>query len=107
MAYTYEELKGKTVAELRGIAKDVADEVVQGSSQMNKEHLLPALCKALNIEMHEHHGVVGIDKPALKARIKLLKVERDRAVEAHDHGKLKTLRREIHRINRDIKRHTA
>jgi len=107
MTHTYEELKGKTVAELREIAKDISHDAVQGSSQMNKEHLLPALCKALNIEMHEHHGVVGVDKPALKARIKMLKVERDHALEARDHGKLKMLRRQIHRINRDIKRHMA
>ena len=42
MAYTYEELKGKTVQELREIAKDVKHDAVQGFSQMNKEHLLPA-----------------------------------------------------------------
>jgi DNA-binding IclR family transcriptional regulator len=107
MAHTYEELKAKTIAELRDIAKDVADDAVQGFSQMNKEHLLPALCKALGIEMHEHHAAVGIDKPALKARIRVLKVERAQALAAHDHAKLRNVRRQIHRINRDIRRHLA
>ena len=47
MAHTYEELSKMTVVELRDIAKDVDHEAVQGATQMNKEHLLPALCKAL------------------------------------------------------------
>ena len=59
MAYTYHDLKLKTVQELRDIAKDVQHDAVQGYSQMNKEHLLPALCKALGIEAHEHHEVSG------------------------------------------------
>lgn len=107
MAYTYHELKEKTIADLRDIAKDVAHDAVQGYSQMNKEHLLPALCRAFGIEMHEHHGVVGIDKPAMKLKIKMLKTERDAALEARNHGKLKNIRRQIHRINRDIRRHLA
>src|SRR5689334_8848086 len=104
MAYTYDELKGKTIAELREIAKDVAHDAVQGFSQMNKEHLLPALCRALDVDMHEHHVAVGIDKPALKAKIKKLKQERDAALAAHDHDKLKNVRRQVHRITRDIRR---
>jgi len=68
MAYSYEELKGKTVAELREIAKDV----VGGSSQMNKDHLLPALCKALDI---------------------------------HDRERLKSIRRQMHHLNRQIRSH--
>ena len=76
MAYTYHELKGKTIQELRDIAKDVHNDAVQGFSQMNKEHLLPALCKALGIDVHEHHAVVGIDKPAIKAKMKALKAKR-------------------------------
>jgi DNA-binding IclR family transcriptional regulator len=105
MPYTYEQLKGKTVAELREIAKDVQDEAVQGHSQMNKEHLLPALCKALGIDTHEHHAVAGIDKAAVKARMRVLKAQRDAAVGAHDPGKLKSVRRELHHLNRQIRQH--
>ena len=50
MATTYEDLKKKTVAELRDMAKGLTHEAVQGYTQMNKEHLLPALCKALGID---------------------------------------------------------
>jgi hypothetical protein len=45
----YHHLRGspeKTAAELRDIAKALTHEAVQGYTQMNKEHLLPALCKA-------------------------------------------------------------
>jgi hypothetical protein len=77
MAYTYHELKGKTVQELRDIAKGVQHDAVQGFSQMNKEHLLPALCGALGVPIHEHAEVVGIDKPAIKARMRELKEKRD------------------------------
>ena len=76
MAYTHNELKHKTLAELRDIAKDIQHDAVQGYTQLNKEHLIVAICKALNIEMHEHHDVVGIDKAAIKSRIKALKTKR-------------------------------
>jgi DNA-binding IclR family transcriptional regulator len=105
MAHTYETLKGKTIAELRDIAKDVQSEHVQGYSQMNKEHLLPALCKALGIDIHEHYTVAGIDKSAVKARMRELKKQRDAALESQDHAELKSLRRQIHRLNHQIRAH--
>jgi DNA-binding IclR family transcriptional regulator len=105
MAYTYHELKEKTIQELRDIAKDVQHDAVQGFSQMNKEHLLPALCRALNIDAHEHHAVRGIDKPAIKAKMRELKEKRAAALEAHDGGALKSVRRQIHGLNRQIRAH--
>jgi hypothetical protein len=60
MDYTFEQLKHKTVAELREIAKGNEHEALQGYTQLNKEHLLVALCKALGIKQ-EHHDVVGVD----------------------------------------------
>lgn len=107
MAYTYHELKEKTVQELRDIAKNVQHDAVQGYSQMNKEHLLPALCKALGIDTHEHHVVVGIDKPAIKAKMRELKKQRDQAVEAHDGDALKSIRRQMHHLNRQIRAHVS
>ena len=108
VAHTYHELKGKTIQELRDIAKSVEDhEAVQGYSQMNKDHLLPALCKALGVPIHEHHDVVGIDKPAIKAQMRDLKKKRDAALEAHDADALKTVRRQRHRLNRQIRAHVA
>jgi len=107
MAYTHQELKHKTLAELRDIAKDIENEAVQGFTQLNKEHLVVALCKALNIEMHEHHDVVGIDKAAIKSRIKGLKQKRDAALVAHDRAQLKKVRRGIHRLKRQIHKATV
>ena len=107
MAYTYHELKLKTIQELREIAKDVTHDAVQGFSQMNKDHLLPALCKALGIETHEQQVVVGIDKTAVKAKMRELHKRRDAAVEAHDRPLLKSLRRQIHGLNRQIRAHVA
>lgn len=107
MAYTYHELKEKTIQELRDIAKDVHHDAVQGYSQMNKEHLLPALCKALGIDVHEHHAVKGIDKPAIKAKMRELKVQRTAALEASDPARLKSVRRQLHRLNRQIREHMA
>ncbi len=102
MAHTYEELKNKTVAELREIAAGVAHDAVQGYTQLNKEHLLAALCKALNIDMHEHRKVVGVDKTAVKNQIKELKKKRDGALDAHDHVQLKAIRHEIHELKRKL-----
>jgi len=107
MEHTYEELKHKTVAQLREIAKELDHEAVQGATQMNKEHLVPAICKALGIEAHEHHVAVGIDKPAIKSRIKALKAERDKALGAHDHKELKKLRRQIHKLKHDLRSHAV
>jgi hypothetical protein len=101
MAHTYEELKGKTVAELREIAKDT----VEGSSQMNKDHLLPVLCQALGIETHGRHEVQGIDKGGVKAQMRALKSERDRALDTHDRLKLKAIRRQMHHLNHQIRAH--
>ena len=77
-------------------------EAVKGFSQMNKEHLIPALCKALGLESHAHHEVVGIDKTSIKTKIRQLKVDRAKAIEAHDHARLKVVRRTIHHLKRRI-----
>ena len=107
MAYTHNELKHKTLAELRDIAKDIEHEAVQGYTQLNKEHLVVAICKALNIDIHEHHEVVGIDKATIKSRIKALKTKRDAAIAAPDHAELKKARRGIHRLKRQIHKATV
>ena len=107
MAYTHHELKHKTLAELRDIARDIEHDAIQGYTQLNKEHLVVALCKALNIEMHEHHDVVGIDKAAIKSRIRELKQRRTSALAAHDHAQLKAVRRRIHRLKRQIHKATV
>lgn len=106
MAYTIEELKHKTLADLREIAKGIEHEAVQGYTQLNKQHLITALAKALGIK-HEHHEVVGVDKASIKARIRELKTQREAALTAHDHAQLKVVRRTIHRLKRRIHKATV
>ncbi len=106
MPYTYEQLKHQTVVQLREIAKGIEHEAVQGYTQMNKEHLLVAIANALGIQ-HEHHEVVGVDKAAIKSRIRELKKKRDEALAAHDSKQLKTVRRTIHRLKRQIHKATV
>jgi hypothetical protein len=109
MAHTYEELHKKTVAELRDIAKDLDHEAVQGFTQMNKDHLLPAICTALGIkvEKHHHHEAEGIDKRKIKDQLKELKAARQKAMEAGDYAELKAIRRKYHRLNHRIRSATV
>ena len=102
MDYTYEELKKKTVAQLRKIASGVEHEAVKGYTQMHKEHLLKALCTVYGIDMHEHHVVRAERKSEIKAKIRDLKKKRDEALEKHDHDELKIVRRKIHRLKRTL-----
>jgi hypothetical protein len=104
MAHTYKELKEKTVAELREIASGIEHEAVKGYTQLNKEHLLVALCTALNLDMHEHHAAKGIDKTAIKKQIRELKTKRDSVLAAHDHKQLKDVRHQIHELRRKLRR---
>ncbi|MEX2163747.1 MAG: hypothetical protein WD823_05840 [Sulfuricaulis sp.] len=104
MPFTYHDLKEKTVAQLREIAKDVDHEAVKGATQMNKDHLLKALCSALKIDMHEHHQVVGVDKTAIKAKIRELKKKRDEILASQDRTQLHGVLRQIHRLKRTMRR---
>ena len=99
MPHTFEELKKKTVAELRDLAKGIDHDAVQGYTQMNKEHLLPALCQALGIDAREHHIAALAEKAATKARMRELKAACDRATAEGDHERLHALRREYHGLN--------
>ena len=53
---------------MREIAETIVHDAVQGTRQMNKEHLLPAMCQALGIDPREHHEVHGIDKAGIKLK---------------------------------------
>ena len=103
MAHTYEELKKKTVAELRDLAQGLEHEAVQGYTQMNKDHLLPALCKALGIDAHEHHAAIAAEKGALKAKMREIKIACDEAKQTHDHARLHDLRRQYHALNHELR----
>ncbi len=107
--HTYEELHKKTVTELRELAKGIEHEAVKGYSQLNKEHLLPAICTALGIDVHKHphHEAQGIDKKKVKDKLKGLKAERKKAYEAGDHAQLKAARRRYHNLNHKIRAATT
>ena len=107
MAYTFGELRHKTVAQLRQMAAEIEHDAVKGYTQMTKEPLLKAICDSLGVDMHEHHEVVGVDKRAIKLEIKGLKKQRDQALEAKDRSGLKAIRRQIHALKRKIHRATV
>jgi len=103
MAHTFEELKKKTVDELREVAKEIEHAAVQGYTQMNKDHLIPAICEALGIDARGHHVAHGIGKAKVKGRIRELKTQRDKALEAKDPAALKKVRRQIHKLKHKLR----
>lgn len=98
-SYTYEQLKGMTVVQLRDIAKGIQSPALEGYSTMHKEQLLPPLCKALNI--HTHHAAQGAEKTRLKMQISKLKAQRDAT---KDPKQLALTRRAIHAMKRQLRR---
>ncbi len=103
MAHTYEELNKMTVVQLRAIADGIEDESLMGHSTMHKDHLLPLLCKALGVEIPHHH-VISKDKTQVKAQIHALKKDRATAIEKKDRKKLKSIRDEIHKLKRRLRK---
>ena len=104
---SFDELQKKTVAQLREIASELEHDAVKGYTQMHKATLLHAVCVALGLEEYLHHNVVGVDKRTIKTRIRSLKTERDAALAAGDHVELKRVRRQIHRLKRQIRTATV
>jgi hypothetical protein len=62
---------------------------------------------ALGIDEHEHDAVCGIDKPGIMAKMRELEYASDAAVDAHDGDALKSIRRQIHGLNRQIRAHVS
>jgi len=104
MEHTFKELKNKTVDQLREIAQGIEHEAVQGYTQLNKDHLLDAICKALNIDMHERHQVVGIDKANVKVQIKALKKDRDKFLEERNYAELIKVRKELKKLKNKLRK---
>ena len=103
MTHTYEDLKHKTIAELRDLAKATQHEAVQGYTQMNKERLLPALCKALGIDAHVHHAAMAADKAAVKSKMREIRAACEAAKTDADADRLHRLRREYHHLNHKLR----
>ena len=106
--HTFDELKGMTVVQMREIAEGMGDhDALHGYTTMHKEELIVALCTAQGIEAHEHHEVVGIDKAAVKAKIRDLKAQRQALIDAGDSKRLKVVRRRIRSLKRKIHKATV
>ena len=102
--HSYEELKKKTVAELREMAAAIEHEAVKGYTQLNKDHLLPAICKALGIEGYEHHAAeASAEKNLIKSQMRELKAASAKARESGDHESLHRLRRQYHGLNHALR----
>ena len=104
MEHTYKELKHKTVAQLREIAAGIEHEAVKGYTQLNKDHLIKAICEALNIDMFEHHVAKGLNKTGIKSKIRKLKKERDSAIEKQDYVELKNIRIQIKNFKKQLRK---
>jgi hypothetical protein len=104
MEYTYERLSGMTVARLREIGHALNHPDLAGIATMHKEKLLPLLCTVLGIEARAHHTVVGVDKTKVKQEIRVLKRERDAALEGKDMAKVRDIREQIHRLKRLLRK---
>jgi hypothetical protein len=99
-----------TLAQLRDVARTLESPAVQGYTQMNKEHLLPAICAVLGIDTHHHHAhgsqgiAAGFDRGAVKMRLRTLKIAREQAIAAHDSAQLQGIRREMHTLKHRLRR---
>ncbi len=98
---TYHDLEKLTVGKLREMAKEYDD--LTGVIAMSKEQLVDELARRKGIEI-PHKVVVGMDKAAVKARIKELKGVRDEAIAAKDYERLRRVRRKIHRLRHQLRR---
>lgn len=101
-SYTYEQLKGMVVADLRDIAKGLQSDKLEGYSTMHKDHLLPILCEVMGI--HVHHAAQGAQKGSIKSTIRKLKAQRDAAVAAKNEDQAAAIRRTIHDLKRQLRR---
>jgi len=101
--FKFAELKSKKVADLREIAKGLEGDPVQGYTQLRKDELLRAICKAVGIDPHVHHRAMGIDKGAIKQQIHELKARRDDALKSKDQAQLKRVRRKIHKLKHQLR----
>jgi len=98
----YHELAKNTVSRLREMAKEQLPDL-KGVSGMKKEKLVDLLADKLGIEK-PHKVVEGIDKAAIKARIREAKAARAAAIQARDAAKMKETREALHGLRRQLRR---
>ncbi len=98
----WHELQKHKVADLRDLMKEHLPEVA-GITQNKKEELVDLLAEKLGIE-RPHKVVIGLDKTAIKVRLRDLKAKRQAALEAGDKLDLHRRRRQIHALKRRLRK---
>ena len=99
--YKYEQLKDMTVVQLREIAQGIQNAELEGHSTMHKDHLLPLLCKVLNIPTH--HIAHGERKAQIRATIRKMEARRDECLKARNYDQLSVVRRQIHVLKHKLR----
>ena len=99
----WHELQKKKADALREIAKEHG---AKGTTAMNKYQLVELVAGFLDIAK-PHKIVEGAEKAEIKGKIKVLKAERQTALEAGDAAALSAARRKIHRLKRKIRRQAS
>ncbi len=89
------------ISDLREKAKNIPG--VDAVTGLQKEELVAIVAASLGVEK-PHLVIEGVDKPAIKAEIRALKVKREEAIKAGDHKELKRVRRAIHKRKRALRR---
>ena len=98
----WHELHKMRVIDLRELAKEKIPEIT-GVTSMKKDDLCEHLAQAMGIEK-PHLVVTGLDKTAVKSRIRELRVVREEAKASGDRKALVTTRKEIHRLKRTLRK---
>jgi hypothetical protein len=100
----WKDLEKMTVLKLREEALKFPQ--IEGVHGKSKEQLMDELATVLNIEKPHVHFTekVVLTKLELKHKIRDLKVERDKLLQAHDHKKLQEVRHEVHELKHEIRK---
>ena len=100
----WKDLERMTVLKLREEALKFPQ--IEGVHGKNKEQLMDEIARALSIEKPRLNFTETIvhTKSDLKHKIDLLKAERDKLVQAHDHKKLHDVRRQLHDLKHTIRK---
>ncbi len=97
----WHELQKKKVDELREMAKERT--TVEGTTGLHKDDLVAIVAKAMGIDK-PHLVVEGIDKGAIKKRIRELRAQVTTAIAAKDGPLTRRKRRQIHSLKRKMHR---
>ena len=100
----WKDLEKLTIVKLREEALKHPE--IMGVRGKDKAQLMDELSTLLGIEKPHVHFAEKVvhTKEDLKHKIKTLKVQRDKLLEAHDHKGLHEVRRQIHKLKHQIKK---